>query len=128
MFRKYRNGQSMVEFALILPILILLVLGIVEFGLMFNSYLTVQNVSREGARLAIVGGTDTEIRAHMVSISPNLTPVNLSVTITPIQGSRTSGASVTVQANYTYPLTVPIIKNLLKNTISLKAQTTMRME
>jgi hypothetical protein len=48
------RGQSLIEFALVLPLLILLIVGSFEFGLLFMTYHTIQNAGREGARLAIV--------------------------------------------------------------------------
>ncbi len=44
------NGQSLVEFALVLTPLFLVLLGIIQFGFIFNSYVTLTNASREGAR------------------------------------------------------------------------------
>lgn len=125
---KNQRGQALVEFAIILPLLLLLVMGIMEFGIMLNSYLTVRNVSREGARAGIVGGSDVEIRNTIVSTSPNLEGSNLTVNIMPAEVSRKSGDTLTVQLIYKYELIVPIISNLLGNEINLKAQTSMRME
>lgn len=52
------RGQSLVEFALILPVLILMILGIIEFGTLVASYTMVQSASREAARYAAsVGDT-----------------------------------------------------------------------
>jgi len=47
-------GAAIVEFALVVPILLLLLFGIVEFGIAFNDYISVRNGSREGARVAVV--------------------------------------------------------------------------
>ena len=49
-----RRGQSLIEFALILPLLITIMVGSFEFGLLFLTYHTVQNAGREGVRLAVV--------------------------------------------------------------------------
>lgn len=49
-----RRGQSLVEFALVLPILLLIVVGILEFGLAFRTYQVVTNSAREGARTAVL--------------------------------------------------------------------------
>ena len=49
------KGQSLVETALVLPLLLLIVFGTIEFGRVFNAYLVVSNASREGARAAAVG-------------------------------------------------------------------------
>jgi Flp pilus assembly protein TadG len=125
---KNQKGQSLVEFAIILPIILLLLMGIVEFGMMLNSYLTIQNVAREGARLGIVGGSDLEIETLIKSISPNLTPADIAVKIVPMEGSRKSGDTLKVSVTYNYHMTVPIISALFNNVIVLKAQSSMRLE
>ncbi len=51
------RGQAMVEFALVLPILLLLVLGIISYGLYINANVTLQQAARIGARAASVGDT-----------------------------------------------------------------------
>jgi len=48
--RERSRGQSLVEFSLVLVPLLLLILGVVQFGLIFNSYVTITNAAREGAR------------------------------------------------------------------------------
>ena len=125
---KDEKGQALVEFAIILPVLLLILLGIIEFGLMLNSYLTIQNASREGARLGIVGGTTDEIKSNVVSVSPNLNADDLSVTVSPDDADRNSGDTLTVTVNYYYHTTVPIISNILNNIVTLKASTSMRIE
>jgi Flp pilus assembly protein TadG len=52
--RDRARGQSLVEFALVLVPLLLLILGIVQFGLIFNSYVTMTNAAREGARTGTI--------------------------------------------------------------------------
>ena len=57
-----RKGQALVEFALVLPLLLLLILGIVEFGRAWNAKQILTDAAREGARLSVVGDptiTDT---------------------------------------------------------------------
>ncbi len=51
---KNEKGASAVEFALILPILVILVFGIVQFGIAYNNYIALTHAAREGARLAAV--------------------------------------------------------------------------
>jgi len=55
MILKEQNGASAVEFAILLPFLVLLVFGIIEFGLLLYNQQVITNASREGARAAIVG-------------------------------------------------------------------------
>jgi Flp pilus assembly protein TadG len=52
------EGAAAVEFALLLPLLVLLVFGIIHFGLAFNSRIQATNAAREGARLAVIGIDD----------------------------------------------------------------------
>src|SRR5207248_3214821 len=59
---KSESGAELIEFALTLPLLLLLVLGIIEFGFMFQEYEVLTNAAREGARIAVLptyGATDT---------------------------------------------------------------------
>lgn len=48
------NGQTLVEFALVLPLLLLLVFGIIQFGLLFHNKMVITSAAREGARKAVV--------------------------------------------------------------------------
>jgi Flp pilus assembly protein TadG len=125
---KNQEGQALVEFALILPILLLLVMGILQFGMMLNSYLSIENASREGARAGIIGRSDTEIKNTVISTSPSLDPNNVIVTITPTEANRKSGETLTVKVTYNFILTVPIISSLFNNGIELNGQTSMRVE
>lgn len=53
-YRKDENGQALVEFALILPLFLLLIMGIIQFGFIFSGQITLTSAAREGARLAVV--------------------------------------------------------------------------
>jgi hypothetical protein len=57
--RQKEHGASLVEFALLAPLLILLLFGIIEFGWLFGQYNDVKHGAREGARLAAVDGGDS---------------------------------------------------------------------
>lgn len=127
MILKNQKGQALVEFALILPILLLVVMAILQFGMMLNSYLTIENASREGARAGIVGSSDAEIQQLIISTSPNLDPTNLTVSITPAEGLRKSGDTIIVDISYNYEFVVPIISSIVKNVV-LNGQTSMRVE
>ena len=56
-FRREERGQALVEFALVLPLLLLLILGVIEFSFVWNSRNTVQFASRDGSMLAAEGGS-----------------------------------------------------------------------
>ena len=68
LFNKNDNGQSFVEFALVLPILILLVLGIIQFGIVFYGQVTITSAAREAARMASIGKYQGEIELKIEEI------------------------------------------------------------
>lgn len=125
---KNQKGQAMVEFALILPILLLLVMGIAEFGMMFNAYLSVQNATREGARIGIVGATDEEMEERILSTSPSLREERMAITIEPNSNTRTSGETLRVLVDYDYQMTVPFIGILFGGSVNLSGESSMRIE
>jgi len=132
MLRKARltgqKGQSIVETALILPIIILILTGIIDFGLMFNNYLVITNASREAARNAAVGATDAEIAIMVSNMTSSLDATKLSTSIYPGQALRKKGDEVVVTIEYDNALLTPIISSIIPNPMHLEAKTTMRME
>jgi TadE-like protein/PA14 domain len=60
-----RRGQSLVEFALTLPILLLLIFGIIEFGRLFQAWVTIQNAARTAIRYAVTGQYDQAMFPNM---------------------------------------------------------------
>jgi len=132
MFRKERmfgqKGQSIVETALILPIIILILTGIIDFGLLFNNYLVITNASREAARNAAVGATDIEIASLVSNMTSSLDSTKISTSIYPSQSMRKKGDEVTVTIEYDNALFTPIISSIIPNPMHLNAKTVMRME
>jgi hypothetical protein len=71
LIRKRESGQSIVEFTLVLPFLLLLILGMVEIGMAFYNYIIIASANREGARLAARGRfSDEDIFARVISSAP----------------------------------------------------------
>lgn len=128
-FSPIRNskGQSLVETALVLPLLLLIVFGTIEFGRVFNAYLVVSNASREGARAAAVGKSNSEITTMATDKAASIGTV--SVTISP-SGSRPYGSEVTVTVNHTLNLIVPIIRTIIapSGSLNVSSSTSMRVE
>jgi len=123
-----KKGQALVEMAFVLPILILLIMGIVEFGRILNSYLIITNASREGARYASIQSTDSEIQAVVSNLTVTLDQQDLNVVITPTASNRVSGSSATIRIDYQINIITPIISNIVPNPFGITAQTTMRVE
>ena len=76
--RSRRRGATIIEFALITPVILGMLLGIMEFGWLVKNHLTLANATREGARAAGVGSTSTDTRNRVINggaplsfVSPN---------------------------------------------------------
>lgn len=59
------SGQALVEFALVVPILLILVLGVIDFGRAWHAYQVITDAAREGARLAVVARTPSATPADV---------------------------------------------------------------
>ncbi|MCX6497445.1 MAG: pilus assembly protein [Arthrobacter sp.] len=69
-----QRGAVAVEFALLAPLLILLLLGIMEFGRAYNAQITLSNAAREGARVMAIGGGPTAALSAAKSAATTLNP------------------------------------------------------
>lgn len=103
--RARRRGQTLLEFALVLPMLLILSLLLVQFGLILNATITLTNIAREGARYAAVHpSTDAGIQAKVATIATNtpIQPSDISIAISPAEGSsiRTYDNPITVSIGY----------------------------
>ena len=124
---KKNKGQAIVEFALILPIFILILFGIMEFGLLFNQYLVVTSASREGARIAALGGTDAETVAIVNSSAASINTGNLTTVVSP--QVRVRGQSVTVRVTNPVTIRTPLIAQVFpQNPLPVSGTTVMRVE
>ena len=77
-----RRGSTIVEFALIVPVLLAMLMGIIEFGWLVKNTLTIANAAREGARAAAVGKNTTQIDARIQNMTSTLPGSPTSITIT----------------------------------------------
>jgi Flp pilus assembly protein TadG len=114
---------------LVLPVLILILAAIIDFGIMFNNYLLIGNAAREGARSAAIGSTDAQITAKVNQVASLLDSTKLTIVISPNGTTgRTSGNPVTVTVKYTYSMITPVIGDIIPGPFQLKAASTMRCE
>jgi len=126
---KNLKGQSLVETAIVLPILILIVMGIIELGLLLNNYIIIANASREGARKAALGGTDSEIVQVIENMTTTLKLSNMNISIFPSYSLRKHGTQVKVEVVYKAGLITPVIgKFFPEEKAVLKATSVMRVE
>ncbi len=132
--KRYREdkGQSLVEFVLVLPIFLVLLFAIIDFGMGFHAWLTVTNSAREGARLGAVGGTQAAIIQRVKDTAGSLDQAKLTVNVTNAQG--TPGSSVIVDVSYDYDLITPLgsvlglIGGAIGPTLTFSSQADMRLE
>jgi Flp pilus assembly protein TadG len=101
------RGASAVEFAFIVPLLVLLVLGITEFGRAFQVQSTLSAAAREGVRTMALRNDQVAARAMTRSVAASLSPAlaDGQITITPPSCPATyvPGASVTLKITYSEP-------------------------
>jgi len=123
--RLRERGSAAVEFALLLPILLVLLLAFVQVGVIARDSLVLTQASRAGAREAAIQGSrdavDQAVRAAAVGLDPD----RISVVAT-WSGAR--GAPVTVDVAYEAPVASLLAGWLLPPTVSLRASATMRQE
>lgn len=129
-FKNNENGQTLVEFALILPILLLLVMGIIQFGIIFSAQIGITNAAREGARVAAVGYSVSEVQdtvSHTVGSHISFNLLSTGVVYPP--AGPTIGQDVTVTVIGEVELIVPIPDVFVPGgSIGLTAVSTMRVE
>ena len=131
------EGAELVEFALVFPLLLMVVMGIIDFGFLFQRYEVVTNAAREGARIAVLPGyaqPDVQQRVSDYLIAGGATAAP-TVTFLPPQPVNVGGAcmtlnGVTVAYPHTYTFVGPIAgffnKTLASTTLTSTAQ--MRYE
>ncbi|MDQ1729876.1 MAG: hypothetical protein QOK10_35 [Pseudonocardiales bacterium] len=96
--RRSDRGAVAVEFALLLPVLVLLVFGIIDFGRVLNAQITVSQAAREGARLAALANPNACTRAAAAGTGLSLTcSGNVTITACSATANQTSDAQARVR-------------------------------
>ena len=104
------RGAAAVEFALVLPILMTLLLGVIEFGHYFNVQISATHAAREAARSMSVTGNWTTAEQAARTASPTLNQSLVQVSRVP--ESCTPGATVAVTVTYDYDSFTGIVKDV----------------
>ena len=146
-----QRGTAIVEFAIVLPLLLILIIGIVEFGFIFYDQAMVTNASREGARTGIVFNTDgngnfspvsdstiadrveTYLLDNLISLGDSTAQFSLDPAPqrvpNPSTGQLSPGGTLTVTVRYPYTfLVLPRFVADVTGQINLTARTVMRFE
>lgn len=113
------RGQSLVEFALVLPIVLLMIFGLIEFGRVISAVLTTNHCAHELARYAVTGRTVAEVQAYALDpANPVCPPIDLDAPGAQfsVQVSHPAWAAndqlVEVIVIVEVPLVVPVIRDL----------------
>lgn len=119
-FGRAEKGQSLVEFAFVSLPLLLLLLGMIEFGWLLNGQLTVTSAAREGARAAAVG-EDPRVAVERHLIPTALTMTEVFVFPGGKEADRWNMVRVSGQIE-------PLVGLFVTSTVTLSAEATMRQE
>lgn len=126
---KEEHGQALVEMALVLPLFLLLLFGVIEMGRIGYAYISVSNAAGAGGRMATIGGTNDEIYTAIKNAATSLNPDSFTNTITPtLLSERYSGQGVTVLVTYPVQLIIPLISNVIPNPVVVRSKVIMRLE
>jgi Flp pilus assembly protein TadG len=130
--RRAQLGQSLVEFALVVPLFLLIAMATVDFGWALRSWISATNAAREGARLGVTGASESAIEARVVDSAPDLLDSS-DVSVTNAQGQTGEDLTVTVQFDHHYitplgGLIAFVTGGALPDPLPISTSTTMRIE
>lgn len=112
------EGAAAVELALLLPILSLIIVGILMFGMIFHSFLEITHAAREGVRWAALRSSQSEAKAKAVNSAPGIDWNKATFTYkgVPVSGATDAdqGKPVTVEISYILPDIVSSMINSIK--------------
>jgi Flp pilus assembly protein TadG len=101
--RAHERGANIVEAALVIPLLLIILVGVVDMGRAYFSYITIINAAREGARWGVMHPTEDLCAKAAAEAQSNTPPINLASCDVETPDGVVSGAPVrvTVQTNFT---------------------------
>jgi len=100
------RGAAAIEFALVLPFLLLIIFGTIDFGRAINAQIVLTEAAREGARLAALGQSEPAVVARTQSAATGLSPV--TVTVTGCAPGAGPVADATVAVSYQFSFVTPV--------------------
>jgi Flp pilus assembly protein TadG len=124
--RRDRTAQALVEFALVLPIFLLIVLGLFDAGRLVMAFNGVSNAARQGARVAVVDQNAALIEARARETMVSFAPADVAVTTTPCSVTKLS-CQYGVRVSYTWRAITPVIGTVL-GPVTVSAETVMPVE
>ncbi|GAP54228.1 tade family protein [Arthrobacter sp. Hiyo6] len=127
MRKRNEKGAAAVEFALILPVLLLILIGIVEFSLAFNAQLSLNQAAREGARYMAIHNNALDAATAASNAAGRLAPSTVTTTFTVTGGGSSCAPNKQVTATTSYTLqTVTGFLDAFTGTIVMTGKGTMQ--
>ena len=132
-FRRQEGGQALVEFALVVPLLLVMVMAIIDFGRAWNLHQTITDAAREGARQAVIGNAVTQDSAVAIvagvirasGFDPALATVGFP---DGFKAGRGEPTTVTIEMPYQFGFLAPFIRLVtLDNSDAIRLRTYARM-
>ena len=130
------GGQSLVELAIALPILLALIIGIFEFGRAWNVSQVLTNAAREGARVAVLATSDEDdvlavIESYLADAA--LDPATAEITITGAEATTGEATNIAISYPFEFQFLGPVVDLLgdggdVPGTVTLATTATMRHE
>jgi Flp pilus assembly protein TadG len=139
-FANQDSGQNLVEFALVVVMLLLLVVGIVEFGRVWNLYQILANAAREGARLASLptgfttaAAVTARVQGYLATGNVDPSKTTISIGGAGVDGGTGTQVSVTVSYPYKFLYVGPVIRLINPGAtagadLTIQSQSVMRNE
>lgn len=140
--RKNERGTALLEAAMTLPILLLIAVGIFEFGRAYQTWQVLTNAAREGARVSILpnatsGSVEARVRSYMQSgqlpgYATAPVGVNRSASVT-VNGAAQAASEITVDYPFTFIVLQPVANLVVAGTstgsaLTMRARSVMRNE
>jgi len=104
-----QRGAAAVELALVLPLLVMLLFGIIEAGRYYNARVTLTHASREGARVLALGGTTSEAAARVIATAGGLSGVSATPSAACPVSSAGTTTDATVTASMPFTFNIPFV-------------------
>ena len=120
------RGATAVEFALLFPLLMLIVFGIIDFGRVLNAQITLTQAAREGARLDALGLPNVGARTQ--AAATGLSPVTVTVTACPPGAAPTDDAVVDVGYQFSFVTPIGAIATLIDGSSGLGSPITLNAQ
>ena len=124
--QRHERGSATLEFALVLPLLLIITLALVQVGLLVRDQMVLVEAARAGAREASVTSDDSAVNEAVQRAATGLESDRLEIEIRRDAGGQ--GTPVSVHLHYRDWIRISMVRWLFPETVSLRAEATMRRE